>query len=129
MVKKGFWLWIFPPDVVPFQSKEVVGAFLAHGRQYRRMGLVYFVTSPQCFIHARNKRKHREIALFFTQCLIRVLFLDDTTKVTQKMAELCPEYPVFTVITRSEGEEGKKMDRFCNLSRLKLVPWSNETLR
>ena len=42
-----------------------LGAFLAHGRQYRRMGLVYFVVSSQCFIHARNKHKQRERAFFF----------------------------------------------------------------
>ena len=31
---------------------RTLGAFLAHGRQYRRMGLVYFVTSSQCFPQA-----------------------------------------------------------------------------
>ncbi|KAK2557340.1 Spermatogenesis-associated serine-rich protein 1 [Acropora cervicornis] len=35
------------------------------------------------------------------ECLIRVLFLDVTTKVTQKMAELCTEYPFLKVIARS----------------------------
>ena len=41
------------------------GALLAHARQYRRMHLVYFVTSSQGFIRARNKHKQREIAFFF----------------------------------------------------------------
>ena len=42
-----------------------LGAFLAHGRQYSEMGLVYFVTSSQCFIQARNKHEQREIAFSF----------------------------------------------------------------
>ena len=45
-----------------FKVREL-GAFLAHGRQYRRMGLVYFVTSYQCSIHARNKHKKRAFFL------------------------------------------------------------------
>ena len=72
------------------------------------MGLVYFVTSSQFFIHARNKHKQRERALsLFTKCLIPVLFLDVITNVTQKMAELCKEYPFLAIIARSEWEEGK----------------------
>ena len=70
---KRFFGLNFSSDVVPFQSKEV-GHFLAHGWQYRRMGLVYFVTSSQRFIHARNKDEQREIAFFFTECLILVFF-------------------------------------------------------
>ena len=42
-----------------FKVKKL-GAFLAHGRQYRRMGLVYIVTSSQCVIHTLNKHKERE---------------------------------------------------------------------
>ena len=43
-----------------------MGTFLAHGRQYSRMGLVYFVTSSQGFIHAQNKHKQRETAFFYS---------------------------------------------------------------
>ena len=38
-----------------------LGAFLTHERQYRGMGLVYFVTSSHGFIHARNKHKTRKV--------------------------------------------------------------------
>ena len=43
-------------------------------------------------MHKTNKQ--RELFFFFTGCLIRVLFLDVTTKV-KEMAELCTEYPFF----------------------------------
>ena len=39
-----------------FKTRKL-GSFLAHGRQYRRMGLVYFVTSSQGFIGPRIKHK------------------------------------------------------------------------
>ena len=32
-----------------------LGPFLAHGRQYRRVGLIYFLMSSQCFIHMQDK--------------------------------------------------------------------------
>ena len=70
-----------------------LGAFLAHGRQYRIVGLLYFVTSSQGFHHAQNKQTERQL-FFFSGCLIRVLCLDVTTKV-KEMAELCTEYPFF----------------------------------
>ena len=54
----------FPQMLYPFKTRKL-GNFLANGRSHRRMGLVYFVTSSQCFIHARNKHKLREIAFFF----------------------------------------------------------------
>ena len=41
--RKSFWPWSFPSDAVPSRARKL-GAFLTHGRQYRRMGLVYFVT-------------------------------------------------------------------------------------
>ena len=55
--EKDFWPYIFPSGVVSFQSKKVGRFFLAHGRQFKRMELVYFVTSSQCFIRPRNKHK------------------------------------------------------------------------
>ena len=85
------------------------------------MGLVRVVTSYQCFIHARNKLKQGEIALFFTKYLIRVLFLDVTTKVIQKMPELCTEYPSSLAVSGKE-----KMDQFCHLSVFMLVSLANE---
>jgi len=76
---------------------------VAHERQYMRVGLVCYVKSFQGFIHSRNKHKQRDIAFFFfTERLIHVLFFNVTTKVTQKMAELCTEYPSLTIITWSE---------------------------
>ena len=107
MVKKVFWPWIFLQMLCPFKARKL-GAFLAHGRQYRRMGLVYFVTSYQCFIRARNKDKQREIASFFTECLILVLFLDVTTKVNSENGRALHRIPFFNDHPRSEGEEGKK---------------------
>lgn len=89
-----FWPCIFLQMLYLFKVTKL-GAFLAHGRQYRIVGLLYFVTSSQGFHHAQNKQTEREsFFFFFTGCLIRVLFLDVTTKV-KEMAELCTEYPFF----------------------------------
>ena len=106
--------------------------------RYKRKGLVYFVTSSQSFIHARNKHKQRVFAKsvhffssshskgilckalsfsesvllllsLFTERPIRVLFLDIRRKMTQKMAQLCTENLFsLTIVARSELEEGKK---------------------
>ena len=95
----------------PFKPRKL-GTFLAHGRQSRRMGPVYFVTSSQ----------GDKYLFSFTECLVRVLFLDVTTKVNT-------EYLFLTIIARSEWEEREKMDRFYNHSLFALfVPWANETL-
>ena len=40
--------------------------------------------------------------LFPTEFLVRVLFLATTTKVIKKMSELYTEYPLLTIIARSE---------------------------
>ena len=56
----SFLPWIFPSYVVPFQSKEV-GRFLAHGRQYRRIGLVYFVI----LLRAKQVQIERDSFLFY----------------------------------------------------------------
>ena len=114
MVKKGFRLWIFPPDVVPFQSKEVVGAFLAHGRQYGRMGLVYFVTSPQCFIHARNKRKHREIALFFHTMPNSCIVFGWHNKSDSENGRALPRIPFF--LRSSPGVSEKKEKKWIDFA-------------
>ena len=60
-----------------------------------RMDLAHFVTSSQGLIHAQNKQnREREISLFFQNVwFVYVLFSEVTTKVTQKMAEPCTEYP------------------------------------
>ena len=85
--EKVFGPGIFPQMLYPFKTRKL-GNFLAHGRSHRRMGLVYFVLSSQCFIHAQNKHKLREIAFLFTECLIRLLFLDVTTNVSESCRAL-----------------------------------------
>ena len=85
-----------------FSKKGSWGLFLAHERQYRRMGLVYFVKSSQGFIHAQNKHKQREIAFFFYRTPDSCIVFGCNNKVTQKMAELCTEYPSLTIIAWSE---------------------------
>ena len=107
-----------------FKVKKL-GTFLAYG-QYRTMGLICFVTSFQCFIHVRNKSKERDTFLIFTECLIHVLFLDVTTKVTLKMVKICIEYPFFNDHRPEWVRSRKKMDWFCNLSLLMLVLWGKE---
>ena len=62
--EKVFGHGFFPQMLYPFKTRKL-GNFLAHGRSHRRMGLVYFVLSSQCFIHAQNKHKLREIAFLF----------------------------------------------------------------
>ena len=90
--QKRFWPLIFSSDAVPFQSKEV-GRFFGPWTTMQENG-----SSLLCGIisgfHSRVKQTQTE-TVFFTGCLIRALFLDVTTKVTQKMAELCTEYPLF----------------------------------
>jgi len=51
---------------------------------------------------SKQAQTERYSFLFFTERLIHVLFFNVTTKVTQKMAELCTEYPSLTIITWSE---------------------------
>ena len=60
----------------------------------------------------KQAQTERSVAFFFTRCLIRVLLLDVTTKMTQKIAELSTEYPLLTIIARSKWEEGKKWINF-----------------
>ena len=122
MVKKVFCPWFFHQMLCPFKARKL-GAFLAHERQYRRMGLVYFVTSYQCFIRARNKDKQREIASFFTECLILVLFLDVTTNVNSENGRALHRIPFFNDHSPEWGRRRKKMDRFCNLSLFMIVSW------
>jgi len=62
------------------------------------MGQVYFLTS----FHEQKKHKQREIAFFSYSMPDLCIVLDVTIKVTQKMAELCTEYPFLTIITQSE---------------------------
>ena len=46
----GFLLWM----LYSFKVRKS-GPFLAHERQYWRVGLIYFVMSSQCFIHMQDK--------------------------------------------------------------------------
>lgn len=48
-----------------------------------------------------------------------IFFLAVTSKLRQKMTELCTEYLFLTFILRRR----KKMDRFCNLSLFMIVSW------
>ena len=73
-------------------------------------------------LRAKQAQTGRDSSLFFTKYLIRVLFLDVTTNVTQKMPELCTEYPSSPAVS----EKKQKMDRFCNLSAFMLVSLANE---
>ena len=51
------------------------------------------------------------------------------TKVTQKMAEVCTEYPFFNDHRPDWVRRREKMGRFCNLSLFMLVSRATETLR
>lgn len=64
MTKMSFVPGFIVQMLYPFKTRKL-GNFLAHGRSHRRMGLVYFVLSSQCFIHAQNKHKLREMAFLF----------------------------------------------------------------
>ena len=69
---KSFWSWIFPSDVVPFQSKEV-WHFFGPWTQYRRMGPAYFVTSSRgSFAHETSIKteiaKSIHFFLLLTHC-------------------------------------------------------------
>lgn len=102
---KCFWPCIFTSDVVPFQNKEV-GAFLAHGRQYRRMGLVNFVMSSQCFNHVQNKRKQRETVFFFFFFFLRMpdlsIVLGFINKKDAENGIALHRTPFLMIITQSE---------------------------
>ena len=98
-----------------------LGAFLAHWWQCARMGQVHFLTS----FHEENKHKKREIAFLSYSMPDLCIVLDVTTKVTQKMAELCTEYPSLTIIARIKWKEGKKWIDFA-ISHCLLGKWNTE---
>ena len=78
----GFLYWM----LYLFKVMKLSGS-LAHGRQCTRMDLAYFFMSSQGLIHTRDKHKEREKAfLFVTECLIRVLLLNVTTRLTHGKA-------------------------------------------
>ena len=52
-------------------------------------------------LHAKQAQTERELS-FFTECLIRVLFLDVITTGTQKMAEPCTEYTFSMIIAQGD---------------------------
>ena len=117
--QKSFWCCIFPSDVVPFQSKGVWALVLAHGRQYRRMGLVYFVTSSQCSIHARTSTK-TEIAFFLHIIPNSRIVFGCNNKSDSENGRALHKIPFFNDHRPSEWKE-EKMDRFCNLSLFMLA--------
>ena len=66
--EKDFGHRFFLQMLYRFKARKLV-AFLAHGRQYRRMSQGFFVTSSQGFIRQRNKHNQIETAnsiLFFS---------------------------------------------------------------
>ena len=105
-------------------------AFLAHERQSRRIGLIYFVTSSQGFIHAGSKHKQREIAFFFDKmrdsCSV---FGREQQKWLWKWQSFVQNIFFFNDNRLGWVRRRKKKDRFCNLSLFMLVSWVNATLR
>lgn len=61
--RKNFGPVFFLQMSYAFRGRKL-GAFLPHGWQYLRMGLVYIVMSSHCFIHTQNKHKQKEIVFF-----------------------------------------------------------------
>ena len=94
-----------------------LGAFLAHGREYRRMGLVYFVTSSQCLIHKRNKHKQREIAFFFNRISeYSFIVFPCNNKSDSENGRALHRIPSFNDHRPESEKRRKTKDRFCNLS-------------
>ena len=78
-----------------FHSLPLYGNYSFQASE-RTLLLQYFAQLEQHRINRKSyeTNKHgRSLSFFFTECLIRVLFLDVRTKVTQKMEELCTEFP------------------------------------
>ena len=97
---KRFWPGIFPSDVVPFLNKGV-GHLFAPWMTIQENGSSTLCDVISVF-HSRAKQAQTERELsFFTECLIRVLFLDVITTGTQKMAEPCTEYTFSMIIAQS----------------------------
>lgn len=79
----GFLYWM----LYLFKLRKLGGS-LAHGRQCRRMDWAYFFMSSQDLIYTpkQAQRERESFPFFFTQCLIRELLLDVTTRLTHGRA-------------------------------------------
>jgi len=124
----SFWPCIFPSDATPFHSKEVRRLFGPWTTIQENMGPVYFVRSSQGFIHMRNKQAF----IFNTMPQFHVLFFRIKNKSDSENDRALHRIPFSN---KSEWEEGKKMDQFCNLSLFMLKslfhermnPWNDVT--
>ena len=58
--EKLFGPGFFIQKLYPFKVRKL-GISLVHGRQYRRMGLVYFVTSSQDFMRSRKSTNSKRL--------------------------------------------------------------------
>jgi len=106
----------------PFTARRL-GAFLARGRQYRRTWVRFTLWD-----HLRVSFTCETSKLsFLTQCLnFMYCFSELKTKVTQKMTELCTEYPFLTRV--SERKEKKWINfaifHFLCLSHCFMSEWT-----
>ena len=95
--------------------------FLAHERQYRRMGLVRFVTSSQCFMYARNKLKQGEIALFFYKIPDSCIVFGCNNKSYSKNARALHRIP-FIAVSEKEKNGSILQSLFLCLFRGRMNP-------
>ena len=117
--QKSFWTWIFPLDVVSFQSKEagcIFGPWMTI--QEKGSSLLYDVFSG---FHSRTKQVQTELS-FFTECLIHGLFLDVTTKLTQKNGIASHRIPICND-QRAEWVKGRKKNVLI-LQSLTVYAWN-----
>ena len=80
-------------------------------------------------LHSRDKHKQREIAFFFYRMPDSCIVFECNIKSDPENDIALNRISFFNDHDRSEREEGKKMDLFCNALRFMLVSWANETLR
>ena len=95
------------------------------------MGLVYFVMSSQCHSCAKQAQTERDsLPFFFIEYLICTLSLDVTKKGTQKMADLCTEYPFQQSLPRVSEKKVKNGLILQSISHcmFMLVSWANKAL-
>ena len=106
MAKKFLGL-VFPSGVT-FQSKEVE-RFFGPWTTIQENGSSLLCDVISVF-HSRAKQAQteRDSFLFLTEFVFRILLLDETIKVTQKIEELCTEYPFQPSSPGVSLEEGKK---------------------
>jgi len=117
--QKGSWSGIFPLGVVSFQGGEVecfFGPWMAI--QEKGSSLLYDVFSG---FHSHAKQVQTEFS-FFTECLFHGLFLDVTTKLTQKNGIASHRIPSFND-QRTEWVKGRKKNVLI-LQSLTVYAWN-----